>query len=163
LIQGMHREAEHPSHEKEFFIFWPINVEISFNTKTRLQVMTWSLVFVLMLISIFIDQNPLCMFYFSVHSPWEKNLKSFPFKVVLSWKQCSCDVIIERVNSDWTRFEVLAFWSRSSASPQTRKNGADFKLGFDILHTYSLFIRKQLTVCSKFWRSERKLFNLFYK
>jgi hypothetical protein len=28
-------------------------VEINFNTKTRLQVMTWSLVFVLMLISIF--------------------------------------------------------------------------------------------------------------
>jgi hypothetical protein len=37
------------------------------------------------------------MFCFSVHSPWEKNLKSFPFKMVLSWKQCSCDVIIERV------------------------------------------------------------------
>jgi hypothetical protein len=33
-------------------------VDISFNTKTRLQVMTWSLVFVLMPISIFIDQNP---------------------------------------------------------------------------------------------------------
>jgi hypothetical protein len=38
------------------------HVEISFNTKTRLQVMTWSLVFVLMLISIFIDQNPKCFF-----------------------------------------------------------------------------------------------------
>jgi hypothetical protein len=36
------------------------------------------------------------MFCFSVHSPWEKNLKSFPIKMVLSWKQCSCDVI-ERV------------------------------------------------------------------
>jgi hypothetical protein len=35
------------------------------------------------------------MFCLSVHSPWEKNLKSFPFKVVLSWKQCSCDVIID--------------------------------------------------------------------
>jgi hypothetical protein len=33
-----------------------------------------------------------------VYGPWQKNnLKSFPFKVVLSWKQCSCDVIIERV------------------------------------------------------------------
>jgi hypothetical protein len=80
-------------------------VEISLNTKTRLQVMTWSLVFVLMLISIRIDQNPkffscMCwrrMFCFSAHSPREKYLTSFPFKVVLSWKQCSCDVIIERV------------------------------------------------------------------
>ena len=44
-------------------------------------------VFALMLFSIFIDQNPkffLCMcwrrmFCFSVHSPWEKSLKSFPF------------------------------------------------------------------------------------
>jgi hypothetical protein len=32
-------------------------VGISFNTKTRFQVMTWSLVFMLMLISIFIGQN----------------------------------------------------------------------------------------------------------
>jgi hypothetical protein len=78
-------------------LFWPINVQISFDTKTRLQVMTWSLVLVLMLISIFIDQNPnffpcMCwrrMFCFSVHSPWEKSLKSFPFKVVLRWKQCT--------------------------------------------------------------------------
>ena len=30
--------------------------------------------------------------------PMRKKLKSFPFKVVLSWKlQCSCDVITERV------------------------------------------------------------------
>jgi hypothetical protein len=59
-------------------------VEISFNTKTRL-----SLVFVLMLISIFIDQNPkfcveegcsasLCI----AHE--KKTGKSFPFMVVLS-------------------------------------------------------------------------------
>jgi hypothetical protein len=32
-------------------------MEISFNTKTSLQVMTWSLVFVLKLISTFIGQN----------------------------------------------------------------------------------------------------------
>jgi hypothetical protein len=32
-------------------------MEISINTKTRLQVMTWSLVFVLKLISTFIGQN----------------------------------------------------------------------------------------------------------
>jgi hypothetical protein len=32
-------------------------MEMSINTKTRLQVMTWSLVFVLKLISTFIDQN----------------------------------------------------------------------------------------------------------
>jgi hypothetical protein len=77
---------------KNIFLFWPINVEISFNTKTRL-------VFALMLISIFIGQNKCWrrMFCFSVHCPWEKDLKSFPFKVILSWKQCSCDVIIARV------------------------------------------------------------------
>jgi hypothetical protein len=39
------------------FGFWSINMEISINTKTRLQVMTWSLVFVLKLISTFIAQN----------------------------------------------------------------------------------------------------------
>jgi hypothetical protein len=73
--------------------------------KTRLQVMTWNLVFVLKLIPTFIGQNKeffscMCwrrMFCFSVHSPWEKNLKSFPFKVVLSRKQCSCDIINVRV------------------------------------------------------------------
>jgi hypothetical protein len=32
-------------------------MEISINTKARLQIMTWSLVFVLKLISIFIGQN----------------------------------------------------------------------------------------------------------
>jgi hypothetical protein len=92
---------------KKNSLFWPINVKISFNTKIKmmLQVMTLSLIFVLMLISIFIDQNPKCfsrmcwrrMFCFSLHSPWETNLKFFPFKMVLSWKQCNCDVIIERV------------------------------------------------------------------
>jgi hypothetical protein len=83
---------------EKMFWFWSINMEISINTKTRLQVMTWSLVFVLIKIKNYF--SCMCwrrMFYFSVHSPWEKNLKSFPFKVVLSWKQCSCDVIIERV------------------------------------------------------------------
>ena len=81
---------------KKNSLFWPINVEISL-TENEAPVMTWSLVFVLMLISIFIDQNPISfsrmcwrrMFCFSVHSPWEKNLKSFPFKMVPSWKQCS--------------------------------------------------------------------------
>ena len=34
-----------------------INIEIGINTKTRLQVMTWSLVFVLKLVSTFIGQN----------------------------------------------------------------------------------------------------------
>jgi hypothetical protein len=88
---------------KNGILYFEINMEISFNTKTRLQVVIWSLVFVLMLISIFIDKNQITrmrwrrMFCFSAHSPWEKNLKSFPFKVVLSWKQCSCDVIIERM------------------------------------------------------------------
>jgi hypothetical protein len=93
-----------------FWWIWSINMEISINTKTRLQVMTWSLVFVLKLISTFIGQNKeffLCMcwrrmFCFSLHSPWEKNLKSFLLKMVLSWKQCSCDVInIERVYCHW--------------------------------------------------------------
>jgi hypothetical protein len=37
------------------------------------------------------------MLCFFVHSQWEKNLKSIPFKVVLSWKQCSCDVITRKV------------------------------------------------------------------
>jgi hypothetical protein len=50
---AMHREAEHPSsthvHEKEFFILTN-KYGNKFNTKMRLQVMTWSLVFVLMLI-----------------------------------------------------------------------------------------------------------------
>jgi hypothetical protein len=32
------------------------------------------------------------MFCFSDHNTWETNLKYIPFKVVLSWKQCSCDV-----------------------------------------------------------------------
>jgi hypothetical protein len=54
----MHREAEHPStHARKKFWILTINMEISINTKTRLQVMTWSLVYVLKLISIFIDQN----------------------------------------------------------------------------------------------------------
>ena len=81
---------------KKNFGFWPINVEISLNTKTRLrgQEGPWplSLVFVFKLISTFNSQNPkffLCMcwrrmFCFSDHSPWETNLKSIPFKVVLS-------------------------------------------------------------------------------
>jgi hypothetical protein len=71
-------------------------VEISFNTKTRLQVMTFPHLLAKMKNSF----SCMCsrrMFCFSVHIPWEKNLKSFPFKVVLSWKQRSCDVIIERV------------------------------------------------------------------
>jgi hypothetical protein len=38
-------------------LFWSINMGKSINTKTRLQVMTWSLVFVLKLISTFISQN----------------------------------------------------------------------------------------------------------
>jgi hypothetical protein len=75
-------------HEKNS-LFWPINVEIGFNTKTRL--IYWSKW------KIFSCMCWRRMFCFSVHSPWETNLKSFPFKVVLSWKQCSCDVIIERV------------------------------------------------------------------
>jgi hypothetical protein len=37
------------------------------------------------------------MLCFFVHSQWEKNLKSIPFKVFLSWKQCSCDVITGKV------------------------------------------------------------------
>jgi hypothetical protein len=37
------------------------------------------------------------MFCFSDHIPWETNLKSIPFKVVLSWKLCSCDVITRNV------------------------------------------------------------------
>jgi hypothetical protein len=37
--------------------FWPINMVISINTKTRHHVMTWSLVFVLKLISTFIGQR----------------------------------------------------------------------------------------------------------
>jgi hypothetical protein len=36
------------------------------------------------------------MFFFSDHSSWETNLKSIPSKVVISWKQCSCDVLPER-------------------------------------------------------------------
>ena len=67
--------------------------------------MAWSLVFVLKLIPhllVKIKNYFPCtcwrrLFCFFVHSPWEKNLKSFPFKMVLSWKQCSCDVIIARV------------------------------------------------------------------
>jgi hypothetical protein len=44
----MHREAEHPStHARKKF--GSINMEMSINTKTRLQVMTWSLVFMLKL------------------------------------------------------------------------------------------------------------------
>jgi hypothetical protein len=81
--------------EKKFG-FWLINVEISINTKTRLQIMT----FPQLLVKIKNSISCMCwrrMFCFSVHGPWEKNLKFFPFKVVLSWKQCSCDVIIERV------------------------------------------------------------------
>ena len=31
---------------------------------------------------------------FLCNSPWETNLKSIPFNVVLSWKQCSRDVFI---------------------------------------------------------------------
>jgi hypothetical protein len=104
----MHREAEHPSSTHAWKKIWilTINMEISINTKTRLQVMTWSLVFVLKLISPFTGQNKEFfmhllkkMFCFSVYNPWEKTLKSFPFKVILSWKQCGCDVIIERVYS----------------------------------------------------------------
>jgi hypothetical protein len=74
------------------FGFWSINMEISINTKTkpRFQVKAYFHIY--------------WMFCFSVHSPWEKNLKSFPFKVVLSWKQCSCDVIIERVY--WWEWEL---------------------------------------------------------
>jgi hypothetical protein len=36
---------------------------------------------------------------FSDHNPRETILKSIPFKVVLSWKQCSCDVITGKVYS----------------------------------------------------------------
>jgi hypothetical protein len=74
------------------FGFWSINMEISINTKTRL--------FPHLLVKINNYFSFTCwraMFCFSVHSPWEKNLKSFPFKMVLSWKQCSCDVIIDRM------------------------------------------------------------------
>jgi uncharacterized protein VirK/YbjX len=58
LLQHMHKKNS---------LFWPINVEMSFNTKTRLQVITWSLVFVLMLISIFIDQIHQNPKYFFAH------------------------------------------------------------------------------------------------
>jgi hypothetical protein len=65
---------------KNIFLVWPINVEISFNTKTIL-------VFVLMLISIFIDQNPKFVFIRVLKKDvlllciahGGKNLKSFPF------------------------------------------------------------------------------------
>jgi hypothetical protein len=92
---------------KNNFGFWPINVEISLNTKTGGQQGPWPLrlVFVFKLISTFNSQNPkffLCMcwrrmFCFSDHSPWKINLKSILFKVVLSWKQCICDVITGKV------------------------------------------------------------------
>ena len=49
-----------------------------------------------------IQNSFLCMcwrrvFCFFDHNPWETNLKSIPFKVVLNWKQCSCDVITRKV------------------------------------------------------------------
>jgi hypothetical protein len=55
----MRRKAEHPSstHARKKFWILTINMEISINTKTRLQVMTWSFVYLLKLISTFIGQN----------------------------------------------------------------------------------------------------------
>jgi hypothetical protein len=64
---------------------------------------------VLKLISTFIGQNPILFFMIVLKkdvlllSPQpvrSKFLKSIPFKVVLR-KQCSCDVIIERVYTYW--------------------------------------------------------------
>ena len=52
---------------------------ISLNTKTRLR--------------------GLALFCSTDHSTWETNLKFIPFKVVLSWKQYSCDVITGKVYS----------------------------------------------------------------
>jgi hypothetical protein len=105
-------------------LFWPINVEISFNTKTPGH-----------------DLEPRFRLKGYFHIYWSKSqiffracveegcsaslciahekkpLKSFPFKVVLSWKQCSCDVIIERVY--WLEFYpwklfYKRFWYRST-------------------------------------------------
>jgi hypothetical protein len=83
-------------------------VEISLNTKTRLSGKegSWSLAsfsclssFPHLIVKIQIFFLCMCwrrMLCFSGHSPWETNLKSIPFKVVQSSKQCSCDVITER-------------------------------------------------------------------
>jgi hypothetical protein len=93
---------------KKDSLFWAINVEISFNTKTRLRDMEPRFrvnAYFHILIKIQNCFSGMCWrrtFCFSLHSPWEKNLKSFLLKMVLSWKQCSCDVInIERVYCHW--------------------------------------------------------------
>jgi hypothetical protein len=59
------------------------------------------------------------MLCFFARSQWEKNLKSIPFKGVLSWKQCSCDVITGKVywGTTWRHIEIHIFvfnlmWSR---------------------------------------------------
>jgi hypothetical protein len=79
-------------------LFWPINVEIRFNTKTRLQ--AWPGCVEEGWIFHGCVEEGCSATHNHVHSPWEKNLKSFPFNMVLSWKQCSCDVIIERMNCE---------------------------------------------------------------
>jgi hypothetical protein len=73
---------------KKNSLFWPINVEISFNTKTRLQSWPEPRFRVNAYFHIYWSKSNFFFAHvlkkdvcFSVHSPWEKNLKSFPFKV----------------------------------------------------------------------------------
>jgi hypothetical protein len=102
---------------KKYSLFWAIIVEISFNTKTRLHDLEPRFrvnAYFHLLIKIQNYFSRMCwrrIFCFSLHSPWEKSLKSFPFKMVLSWKQCSCDVIIGRVY--WT---ISAYSGQADAS-----------------------------------------------
>jgi hypothetical protein len=110
---------------KKDSLFWAINVEISFNTKTRLHDLeprSRVNAYFHLLIKIQNCFSGMCwrrMFCFSLHSPWEINLKSFPFKMVLSWKQCSCDVIIERVY--WT----ISAYSGHTDTSAWRENWQD--------------------------------------
>jgi hypothetical protein len=60
---------------KNNYLFWPINVEISFNTKTRLQVIPYLLIKIQKYFSRMCWRRS--MFCFSVHNPWEKTWNPF--------------------------------------------------------------------------------------
>jgi hypothetical protein len=82
--------------------FWPINVEISISTKTRPDAPPDNLEpRVKAYFHIYWSKSKICFHVLKkdvlllciAHE--KKNVNSSPFKVVLSWKQCSCDIIIE--------------------------------------------------------------------
>jgi hypothetical protein len=85
------------------------------------------------------------IFCFSVHSTWEKNLKSFPFKVVLSSKQCSLSKgCIDQIGFGYliSKHEMSLFWENTA-----------FKT-FKFLLVYLIFWKTVQTVRSKFSLNE---------